>query len=108
MPVKTSTVALLCAIFVSFALWAAWGWSPYDFGYLHDDSLYLSAGRSIAQGEAYRFPSLPVDVGRTKYPLGYLFLLSLVWKVGPAGSFGADGGVRVSPRSDGCDAVCAE
>lgn len=83
MPGKTATVALLCAILVAFALWAAWGWTPEDFGYLHDDSLYLSAGRSIAQGEGYRLPSLPVDVSRTKYPVGYPLLLSLAWTIEP-------------------------
>ena len=80
---KASTVAPLCLILIAFALWAAWGWSPHDFGYLHDDSLYLSAGRSIAEGNGYRFPSLPVDAEATKYPIGYPLLLSLVWMIGP-------------------------
>jgi len=83
MPGKASTVAPLSAILVAFALWAAWGWSPHDFGYLHDDSLYMSAGRSIAQGEGYRFPSLPVDVSRAKYPVGYPLRSSLVWTIEP-------------------------
>ena len=80
---KTLPVALLAAILAAYSAWAVASWSATDFGYLHDDSLYLSSARSIADGNGYLLPSVPFDPLRSKYPVGYPFLLSLLWRIEP-------------------------
>jgi hypothetical protein len=57
-------------------------WNSRDMphlGYFHDDSLYLVAARSLAEGQGYRIASLPGAPFQTKYPPLYPALLSLVW-----------------------------
>jgi len=53
------------------------------FGAYHDDGIYVSTARAIAEGHGYRIMSLPDEPAQTKYPPFYPFLLSLVWRVYP-------------------------
>ncbi|MDA1314695.1 MAG: phospholipid carrier-dependent glycosyltransferase [Acidobacteria bacterium] len=80
---KTSRIVVLAAILALYAGWTAASWSSADFGYLHDDSLYLSSARSLAEGGGYVLPSLPSEPPQSKYPIGYPFLLSLLWRIEP-------------------------
>jgi len=52
-------------------------------GLFHDDGIYIAAGRSLAEGNGYRIPSLPGAPWQTKYPVLFPALLALVWKVWP-------------------------
>ncbi|HUG81433.1 MAG TPA: phospholipid carrier-dependent glycosyltransferase [Bryobacterales bacterium] len=83
MPGKASRIAVLAAILALYAVWSASSWSAADFGYLHDDSLYLSSARALAEGRGYIIPSVPTDPPQNKYPIGYPFLLSLLWRIEP-------------------------
>src|SRR5262245_50571225 len=57
--------------------------SPQRFGRGHDDSVYLTTAKALANGEGYRIISLPYEPAETKYPPLYPFLLSLVWRLAP-------------------------
>jgi 4-amino-4-deoxy-L-arabinose transferase-like glycosyltransferase len=57
--------------------------SPNRFGAFHDDSIYVTTAKSIAEGRGYRIISLPYEPAQTKYPPLYPLLLSLVWKIDP-------------------------
>ncbi len=80
---KSSRVAVLAAILVLYAGWTAASWSEAQFGYLHDDSLYVSSAHSLAEGRGYLIPSIPSEPPQSKYPIGYPFFLSLLWRLQP-------------------------
>ncbi|MEZ5392754.1 MAG: hypothetical protein R2724_07725 [Bryobacterales bacterium] len=68
---------------------AAFWWlasARYDaagFGASHDDTLYFTAAKSIAEGHGSRMESVPGEPPQTKYPVLYPALLSLVWRINP-------------------------
>ncbi len=74
-------LALLSAVFL---LVASSRYAPEWFGSPHDDTLYFSSAKSIAEGRGYRIASLPGEPPQTKYPALYPALLSLAWLVEPA------------------------
>jgi 4-amino-4-deoxy-L-arabinose transferase-like glycosyltransferase len=53
------------------------------FGAYHDDGIYVSTARALAEGQGYRIISLPDEPAQTKYPPFYPFLLSIIWRVYP-------------------------
>ena len=57
--------------------------SEAGFGFAHDDALYYSSAKAIAEGKGYVAPSLPGEPAQTKYPPLYLTLLSFVWRLSP-------------------------
>jgi hypothetical protein len=63
------------------------GCGPYVFdprcGEYHDDAIYLSTAKALAEGEGYRLAHLPGSPPQTKYPPLYPALVALLWKVGP-------------------------
>ncbi len=61
--------------------WLAW-MSP-AIGIYHDDSIYLTTARALAEGRGYRIESVPKSVAQTKYPVLYPAVLALGWKVAP-------------------------
>ncbi|MEO8025925.1 MAG: hypothetical protein ABI823_05610, partial [Bryobacteraceae bacterium] len=72
---------------------ARFAWQNRDtpqFGFLHDDSLYLVSAKSLITGDGYRIESLPEQPYQTKYPPGLPMLLALAWKLGGGyeGTFG--------------------
>ena len=83
---RGAAIASLGIILALYLLRATSSWSPHDFGYLHDDTLYVGSARSLAQGSGYRVQSLPGTPAQTKYPVGYPLVLSLLWRIG--GSLG--------------------
>ena len=75
---RGTAIAGLGMIAALYVLRAASLWSADDFGYLHDDTLYVSSARSLAEGRGYRIPSLPNAPAQTKYPVLYPWLLSIL------------------------------
>ncbi len=59
-------------------------WSPDWFAQFHDDSIYLSSAKALADGQGYVMPSVPGEPAQTKYPLLYPWLLSLIWGIWPS------------------------
>ena len=56
---------------------------PTSFGSVHDDTLYFSTAKALAEGEGFVMPSVPGAPPQTKYPILYPALLSLAWRLGP-------------------------
>ena len=52
-------------------------------GIYHDDAIYVSTAKALAQGQGYRLINLPEAPVQTKYPILYAALLALVWKIWP-------------------------
>lgn len=57
---------------------------PRVTGVFHDDGIYLSTAKSLAEGHGYRLISLPGAPVQTKYPPLYPALLAVVWRMWPA------------------------
>lgn len=49
----------------------------------HDDGIYLVTAKAIAENQGYKIISLPGCPPETKYPIGFPFLLSLIWRLCP-------------------------
>lgn len=57
---------------------------PGVAGTFHDDGVYLSTAKSLAEGTGYRLIAFPGEPWQTKYPILYPLLLSAIWRVCPA------------------------
>jgi hypothetical protein len=57
---------------------------PGVTGVVHDDGVYVSTARSLAQGDGYRLISLPDQPEQTKYPILYPALLAFIWMGWPS------------------------
>jgi hypothetical protein len=53
------------------------------FGAYHDDGIYVTTAKALAEGHGYRLISLPYEPAQTKYPPFYPFLLSIIWRMVP-------------------------
>lgn len=53
------------------------------FGSSHDDSLYFSTAKAVAEGDGLVMPNVPGSPPQTKYPALYPLLLSAVWLIEP-------------------------
>jgi hypothetical protein len=53
-------------------------------GVYHDDGIYLSTAKSIADGTGYRLINIPYSPFQTKYPFLYPAILAIVWKFYPS------------------------
>lgn len=73
----------LAVLAVLYLAVASWQYSPALFGAFHDDTLYFSTAKAIAQGDGNVLPSLPGSPEQTKYPPLYPRLLSLAWQIQP-------------------------
>ncbi len=73
-------LAPLLALFLAYLAWLGPGAA---FGRYHDDTLYLSAAKAIAEGQGQVLPSVPGQPAQTKYPPLYSWLLSVVWRLAP-------------------------
>src|SRR5690606_37683187 len=79
---KTYLLGLVAVVLV-FLVTAGFRYNPQAFGAAHDDALYFSSAKSIAEGRGYRLASMPGEPPQTKYPALYPALLSVVWRVDP-------------------------
>ena len=57
--------------------------SSERFGGYYDDTIYVTAAKSLATGEGYRIISLPQPVAQTLIPPVYPLVLSIIWRVYP-------------------------
>lgn len=53
-------------------------------GVYHDDGIYISTAKALAEGDGYRLINLPDSPFQTKYPILYPAVLAVVWKLGPS------------------------
>jgi hypothetical protein len=52
-------------------------------GVFHDDAIYISTAKALAEGRGYRLINLPEAPAQTKYPPLYPALLAIIWKIYP-------------------------
>lgn len=52
-------------------------------GAYHDDAIYVTTAKALAEGRGYRLINLPGSPPQTKYPILYPSLLATIWKVWP-------------------------
>ena len=71
----------LAVAFVVFALASTFVVSAC--GSFHDDAIYLSSAKSLAEGSGYRLINMPGSPPQTKYPFLYPLLLAFLWKIWP-------------------------
>ncbi len=64
-------------------LMGSWYMIPGVAGVYHDDGIYLSTAKALAEGQGYRLINLPDAPPQTKYPPLYPLLLAIVWKIYP-------------------------
>ncbi len=57
--------------------------APGVTGTFHDDGVYVSNARALAEGHGYRLINFPGEPNQTKYPIVYPFLLSILWFFNP-------------------------
>ncbi len=56
---------------------------PDVVGTFHDDGVYLSTAKALAEGDGYRLISFPGEPWQTKYPILFPLVLSAIWLVYP-------------------------
>jgi len=87
-PVRRSSsvlpwLALMCICLAYVG--GTWALHPtYFFGLTHDDMLYFTSAKALAEHRGYIQPSLPGSPLATKYPVLYPWLLSWVWRWNPS------------------------
>jgi len=74
----------LVPVLALFLAYLAWLRPAEQFGRYHDDTIYFSSAKALAEGRGYVIPSLPGDPPQTKYPVLYPWVLSWVWRWNPA------------------------
>ena len=57
---------------------------PGVCGLYHDDAIYVSTAKSLAEGHGYRLRGVPEEPLQTKYPILYPALLAVVWDMWPS------------------------
>lgn len=78
-----TTPVVLLAISVAYIA-AVWSLHPTSFfGSTHDDMVYFTTAKALAEHKGYLAPSLPGSPPATKYPILYPWLLSWVWRWNP-------------------------
>ncbi len=77
-------VIALGAILALFLVYLGWLQPAEAFGRYHDDTIYFSSAQAVAQGKGHVLPSVPGEPAQTKYPILYSWLLSWIWRWGPA------------------------
>jgi 4-amino-4-deoxy-L-arabinose transferase-like glycosyltransferase len=74
-------LGILAVFFLAPIYWTAL--QTPAIGIYHDDAIYLTSAKSLADGHGYRLPSTPSNMPQTKYPPLYPLALALVWKLAP-------------------------
>jgi arylsulfatase A-like enzyme len=52
-------------------------------GVYHDDAVYVSTAKALAQGDGYRLINVPGSPVQSRYPILYPAVLALVWRLWP-------------------------
>ncbi len=74
----------VAALLVVYLLYLAWLEPVHLFGRFHDDTIYFSTAKALAEGRGYVIPSFPGNPSQTKYPVFYPWLLSWIWQCCPS------------------------
>ncbi len=61
----------------------SWRMAPGVCGVYHDDAIYVSTAKALAQGDGYRLVDVPGTPLQTKFPVVYPALLAAVWRLWP-------------------------
>lgn len=82
-PHKVGTYDKRIAILLSlvFLLIGSLHMVPEVCGVYHDDAIYVSTAKALAQGQRYRLINFPGSPKQTKYPILYPVILAIVWKL---------------------------
>src|SRR5687767_6345248 len=81
--VLRSDQAALLILFAVVPGTAAWAAQAYPVGVYHGDGVYMVQAKANANGEGYRYLTLPDDPIATHCPPVYPFLLAALWKLSP-------------------------
>lgn len=74
----------LALVLVAFTvLLGSWQMIIGVSGVYHDDGIYISTAKALAEGQGYRLINLPEAPPQTKYPPLYPALLAIIWKIYP-------------------------
>jgi hypothetical protein len=74
----------LALVLVAFTvLLGSWQMITGVSGVYHDDGIYISTAKALAEGQGYRLINLPEAPPQTKYPPLYPALLAVIWKIYP-------------------------
>ena len=76
---QVMSVVAVIAIATGLAAWTLA--TPHIIG--HDDGIYLSTAKAIAEGKSYRLINLPHGLWQTKYPPLYSILLASTFAFAP-------------------------
>lgn len=82
--ISLKQLLILAAILAAYVFQVERARPELFFGQFHDDSIYFTTAKALAQGHGYTLISFPGNPPETKYPILYPWLLSLIWKLNPA------------------------
>jgi hypothetical protein len=89
-PVKSSNPTLspkdwyLAIFLVTLTLLLGYGYMVVGVsGVYHDDAIYISTAKALAEGQGYRLINFPGAPAQTKYPPLYPLVLAVIWKIFP-------------------------
>jgi len=76
---------LIASILAAVVLVAGYWWMVAGVcGIYHDDAVYVSTAKALAEGQGYRLINLPGAPLQTKYPILYPAILAIIWKLWPS------------------------
>lgn len=76
---------LIATILAAVVLVAGYWWMVGGVcGIYHDDAVYVSTAKALAEGQGYRLINLPGAPLQTKYPILYPAILAIIWKLWPS------------------------
>jgi hypothetical protein len=81
---RRSDFGIALALALAVLILGVWRLVPRVSGVFHDDAIYVSTAKALAEGDGYRLINLPDAPRQTKYPILYPAVLAVVWKVWPA------------------------
>ena len=83
MRIKAEVALILLAALIPSA-YLAWRYADMPhLGHFHDDGVYLTTARSLAEGSGYRILSLPGEPNQIKFPPLYPAYVALAWRLNP-------------------------
>src|SRR5688572_25235068 len=82
-PFRTVDFSIALTIFVLMLVAAFSFCSAGVTGTFHDDGVYVSTTKALAENRGYKLINFPGEPWQTKYPILYPLVLSLVWRLNP-------------------------
>lgn len=81
---KRSNLLIALGLAVLFFIMGRWLMVEGVCGVYHDDAIYVSTAKSLADGQGYCLINLPGSPVQTKYPPFYPLVLAAIWKMWPS------------------------